>query len=645
MNPPSPGLRNILIVAAIVAAGATLCIIAAHSASVANGGGGFPLDDAWIHLQFARNLHDYGSFSYFRDQMATSGSTSPLFTFLLSLTFFFSSDGILGSQILGIASLCLAAFLTFRVALHEFDGRLLFASGAACLLVLEPRMQWAALSGMETTLFIALMLLTVLMYRERKPVALGIAAGLALWTRPEALLLMAVLTMDVLYQRVVRVPGKRKGKRNHGPAEGERAPIPMNFQRLFLMLLPLVAAYFAFNLILSGTMLPNTFSAKLTYYSGGGEGFPAAAFYFMTNGHMVVIAVLAVIGGVAAIGALIRRRSSQFLIYVLWPAGMFFAYWWKLPFLYQEGRYLMPVLPLVVILALGGLDTLLNLGAHRIAALRVRQNRMLAASVVMVLVAAQAIFATLTTHKAYAASCNYIGSRQVATAKWMSEHLPPDAVIGTHDIGAVAYYSGRRVADMVGLVSPQMIGNIGSFDGLNRFLAREHVSHLAVLRNWFEIDNQRLVYQTDERTPEIMEVWEYHPGTVHFVPQDVTRLVDVAESFLQKHQVDQAGAVIGRALQLDPQSSRAHLLAGRVHLARNRLDAAVQETRQALELRPANRDARLQLAAIAQLEGRMDEAKNLLSSLVGEYPDYAPAVERLEKMKTDGVQTTRSGEK
>ena len=47
---------------------------------------GFPLDDTWIHLTYARNLADHGEWA-FRLGERSSGSTSPLWTFLLSIGF------------------------------------------------------------------------------------------------------------------------------------------------------------------------------------------------------------------------------------------------------------------------------------------------------------------------------------------------------------------------------------------------------------------------------------------------------------------------------------------------------------------------------------------------------------------------------
>ena len=42
----------------------------------------FPLDDAWIHLQYARTLREHGVFAYFPGAARSAGSTAPLFTLL-----------------------------------------------------------------------------------------------------------------------------------------------------------------------------------------------------------------------------------------------------------------------------------------------------------------------------------------------------------------------------------------------------------------------------------------------------------------------------------------------------------------------------------------------------------------------------------
>src|SRR5512138_908858 len=45
---------------------------------------GFPLDDTWIHLTYARNLAEHGQWA-FRLGERSAGSTAPLWTFLLGI--------------------------------------------------------------------------------------------------------------------------------------------------------------------------------------------------------------------------------------------------------------------------------------------------------------------------------------------------------------------------------------------------------------------------------------------------------------------------------------------------------------------------------------------------------------------------------
>jgi hypothetical protein len=41
--------------------------------------------------------------------------------------------------------------------------------------------------------------------------------------------------------------------------------------------------------------------------------------------------------------------------------------------------------------------------------------------------------------------------------RWFREHTPEDATIAAPDIGAIAWFSERRVIDLAGLVTPQMV--------------------------------------------------------------------------------------------------------------------------------------------------------------------------------------------
>ena len=47
---------------------------------------GFPLDDAWIHLTYARNLATHGEWAFVPGQ-ASAGSTAPLWSALLAIGF------------------------------------------------------------------------------------------------------------------------------------------------------------------------------------------------------------------------------------------------------------------------------------------------------------------------------------------------------------------------------------------------------------------------------------------------------------------------------------------------------------------------------------------------------------------------------
>lgn len=591
--------RELAVAALIIAVGVARVCLLLWSSLKANGAPGFPLDDPWIHLQFARNLREFGAFSYFRNEMVTAGSTSPLYTILLSLGFFFTSDEMLLSYVLGITFFAAAGLFFVLLLGRLVPDRPVFALVGLCVFLLEPRMEWAALSGMETTLFIAGVLASLYFFAARAWRVLPLCLGVLLWIRPEGLVLIALLGAGAVCGAFLRPSTHAEGSSRAALRalwDGSRLSIG-----LFIVI---AAGYFTLNFVLSGSLFPNTYAAKMKFYESGSPDFPAKVFDFLTGGHMTVIAILAAIGAVVAVRDFFRARRLDPLLLVCWIVLMFLAFWKKLPYLYQEGRYMMPVIPPFLVLGLIGASASGEFIQRRLfRKASIRRYPLLPVALVLVPVA-QFFYGGEAMEGRYAETCRYISERQVRTAHWLHDNLPEGAVVATHDVGAIGFYSGRRVIDMVGLVSPEMIPNLHNLDSLREFLVRRHVTHLAVLRNWFEIVNVDPLFQTDEARPEIMEVFLFDPARLHIVPDKAVRIEQLGLSYLAGGDAGTAIRLLNAAIRLDPLSSRLHLNLGVALLSAGKIPEAEASLERALAIQPTLRNARLALAQAEAFRGK-----------------------------------------
>jgi len=636
----TPLTSALLLCMAGVAVGASAFFL--KTAFAANGVFGFPLDDPWIHLQFARNLHDFGSFSYFRDQMTTSGSTSPLYTLMLAAGFFFTRDEMVLSYVLGITSQTALVLVLFFVARHLFPRSIPLAVITAGLAAVEPRLVHASVSGMETGLFTALLAGSLLVYLKKRYLALGVTLGLAVWARPEAVLFAGAIAADLLYNRrwvfrdvsQTRRAGGQSGRRNERPVLAE------NLRYAAAIGLFIAAGYLLWNLVLSGSLLPNTYEAKSKYYAGDSAGYFADVAAFLASGHMTPLAILSGIGLLGVVVSVFRRRPQRMFVPVLWVAGMVLAYKITLPHLYQEGRYLMPVLPFVILLAMEGLEAVVGRAGSIITFLSRPFPRAVFAGLLGIVLIVQSGSGCVRQATAYAGMCRYINERQVAAGHWIHDHLPEGAVVATHDIGAIAFYSGRRVVDMVGLVSPEMIRNIGNFEGLRRFLATSHVTHLALLRNWFEVPNQTPLFQTDERTPEILEVFVFDPDRVRFVRQDVTRATMAATQLVTMGRWAEALAILEHELRVEPECSRIHFLAGVAASSLGRSERAEAALKAAVQLQPDHWPARTLAAELRRRRGDTAGAISELEAVAKGNPGYADAYRGLVRVYEENLRDT-----
>lgn len=93
-----------------------------------------------------------------------------------------------------------------------------------------------------------------------------------------------------------------------------------------------------------------------------------------------------------------------------------------------------------------------------------------------------------------AESAAAITAQQVSLGRWAAEQLPPESKLGVNDAGAITFYSGRRTFDVVGLTTRgearYWVAGAGSrFEHYERLPRAELPTHFFVYPEWFGIPN------------------------------------------------------------------------------------------------------------------------------------------------------------
>jgi hypothetical protein len=449
------------------------------AAALGYGVAGFPLDDAWIHQTYARNLAATGQWAFVPGQ-TSAGSTAPLWSLLLGLGYWIGFPYQAWSYALGILALGLTGWTVARLGIALFPAEPWVGPLAGLLCVWEWHLVWAAVSGMETIWFIWLSVLLVeyqisnlqslisnLQFDicDLRFVILGLVGGLLTLTRPEGLVLVGLVGLATGWNL------------RRAPACLLRAWAALAIG----LALPLVP-YLVFHYSLTGLPFPNTFYAKQQEYSA-----VLALYPFWQRWLMMVTATL--IGGQVLLlpGFLVAMWRVMINIkYQISNSQLLLATWWlahltlyalRLPVTYQHGRYQMPVIPFFILLGLGGTAYLLRPAAQALLPRVVSRATLLA--IMLVSVAFLGLGA-----RAYATDVAFIQGEMVATAHWLEEHTSPDSLIAVHDIGAVGYFTPRPLLDLAGLVTPEVIPFITDETRLIEFMQAHGAEYIVFFPDW-----------------------------------------------------------------------------------------------------------------------------------------------------------------
>jgi len=472
--------RDIVIVAACLLAHGLYLLLA----WLDYGRFGFPLDDAWIYQTYARNLAQSGQWA-FVPGIPSTGSTSILWTLLITPIHFFPIDPRWYTQILGFLLLVLTALGAAR--LYDEDPPLTsLLVGLA--IALEWHLVWAAASGMETMLFAALLIWYWYWLRHRDPalightwrngIGVGLWGGVLMLARPEGIL---VFVVTVGYGLLVHDK--------------------WTFKLLWIILaglgFALVASpFFGLNFIISGNAWPNTFSAKQTEYQSLTANPYLVRLWEQISVVFVGAQFLLLPGILYELYRDIRCRTDWVaLVPWVWLLAHIALYAARLPVTYQHGRYAIPVIPIILIYGVRGILRLAR-PRHQNMVIRLVSGAWLSA--VGILFAAILI---ILGAPAYGRDVDFIESEMVVTARWVKSNIDSDTVIAAHDIGALGYFAPHRLVDLAGLISPDVIPIMNDPHEIARFILESDAQYLIAFPNWNNI------YEEILASPHFCPVW------------------------------------------------------------------------------------------------------------------------------------------
>ncbi len=473
---------------------------------------GFPLDDAWIHMTFAKNIFYHKNFSFDGIHLST-GSSSFLWPLIISV---FSSL----PSYLAVAAVHLINSIVFfllictwyQLLLNMFlDETLAFL--AAFLTPFCGNLLWIVFSGMESILFLFLGLLSVYFYGERKYLAVGVLNAVLVLVRPEGIALALAFATIEIY-RLFRRSGSN----------------PRDSVAIFLPPFISLLIYFAINYYITGNYISTSFSGSRwlhmfpehvpilsgTYYGAkhllnswyqqiinfsAGWGWMARTplvkgffsfpikfcgnFVFFSGILFYVISFFIGIRppysyGVTSVDpwGFIKKnqRWKRFEVsLVLWTLYHNLAYSFFLPTPGQGGRYQPINLLWMVIFFVMGLR-----GCGEIFSMLLKRYEKQIKHFLSFLFASVTLVMFWYWGFVYQGCVSHINNVHIRAAEWVKHNIPLQDTIAAFDIGAMGYFSDRVVLDLGGLVDPKCTSHLFN-KTLISYLKENQVKYMAMV--------------------------------------------------------------------------------------------------------------------------------------------------------------------
>ena len=498
----SPLLIAALVSVALLHTLSAMLFINSSADGQAVGWNRLPLDQAWARLVYVRSFAESFTFQ-FNNGVAETGATSPLWVMLNGLLiriFSLSPEATPAlAKVLGICFGITTAWMTGLVT-WQITRRRSFGLLAAAVLAVEPHFVFAAVSGMEVTLFAAISLATTWSFLRGRTRTAGILAALAIIARPEGLLL-AGLIIGTTFARWI-------WRREGGIFQHERDVRDVTF--IAFPAAVITIAWVVYNWLVAGGALPSTYLVRNQQIGL----LPLSNLWNIWLGYMHELPFMDGLAWVAGLPlitlgtlGIIRRYSFSGAPIALFGAAMVYATMvgyerpsteWE----FADRRHLDATIPFIVILLAAGWAWSWKLiwrwhDSRRPLSEKERKSilitaRVAAAAVVIATLAALPVkWDMLTTD--YAWNSRNIDEVSADMGRWLAANTPEDAVIGAVPAGAIRYHSDRNVIDLSGLNSHEATGKPALDYGL-----QQGVDYMVAFREpYFDsIPGRSVVYES-----------------------------------------------------------------------------------------------------------------------------------------------------
>ena len=293
----------------------------------------------------------------------------------------------------------------------------------------------------------------------------------------------------------------------------------------------------------------------------------------------------------------------------------------------------MPVIPFYILLAVSGLKIIIDFIFKNIS-----KSSSALPNIIFIfyVIAAFAIFINHNSKNLdeNTVLCKYHNDRHVAAGKWIKQNTSESDIVTTHDIGAIAFYGERKIIDMAGFITPQLIDHINDrlySEYINDYLAKNKVDYIITLRNWFEVVNDKPVFIPVNEF-EFLEIFKYKELRTHIQPKEVTQIHNTAIQMLQKGNSSTALSYLNQALNMDNRSSKTYFLLGVVYESLKDDLKAERNLQKAIEIYPEYADALYWLAKVNFNLNKIEDSSSFLNRCLASNPGFAPALQLQAKI-------------